>query len=48
MLSIDIPRFFHLDPTSHLSTVELDYEKRMRETVIFVKFSEDIGAQKIA
>jgi hypothetical protein len=38
MLSIDIPRFFYLDKKAAKSSAEVDYEKRMKENVIFVTF----------
>jgi hypothetical protein len=51
MLSIDVPRYFHFDligPGAKLTQAETEYEKRMKDTVIFVTFSQNIGAQKIA
>jgi hypothetical protein len=48
MLSIDIPRFFYLDNSTPRSAVEIDYDKRMKDSVIFVKLNENIGAQQIA
>ena len=48
MLSIDIPRFFYLDKKAVRSSAEVDYEKRMKENVIFVTFKQNIDAKKIA
>ena len=48
MLSIDIPRFFYLDKKAVRSPAEVDYEKRMKENVIFVTFKEKIDAKRIA
>ena len=43
MLSIEIPRYFYLDPHKQgkLSEVEIDFEKRMKSTVIYVEFGEE-------
>jgi hypothetical protein len=41
MLSIDIPRFFYLEKKAVRSAAEADYEKRMKENVIFVTFKEN-------
>jgi hypothetical protein len=38
MLSIDIPRFFYLNPKAHKSAVELEYEERIKSNVIYVTF----------
>lgn len=51
MLSIDVPRYFHFDlvgPGARLTQAEVEYEKRMKDTVIFVSLSQNLGAQKIA
>lgn len=48
MLSIDIPRYFYLERGVKLSQVELDFDMRMKECVIFVQMKEVIGANKIA
>jgi len=48
MLSIDIPRFFYLDKKAVRSSAEVDYDKRMKENVIIVKFKQNIDAYKIA
>lgn len=48
MLSIDIPRFFYLEKKAVRSAAEADYEKRMKENVIFVTFKENLDAKKIA
>ena len=45
MLSIDIPRFFYLNPLTPKSAEEIDYEKRMKDNVICVKLNENITAQ---
>lgn len=40
MLSIDIPRYFHLNSKNTVkSAAELDYESRMKLSVIYVKFN---------
>jgi len=50
MLSIDIPRYFYLERGLgvKLSQVELDFDMRMKECVIFVQMKDVIGANKIA
>lgn len=48
MLSIDIPRFFYLDKKAVKSSAEVDYEKRMKENVIFVTFKQILDAKAIA
>lgn len=48
MLSIDIPRYFYLDKATIKTPAEIDYERRMKESVIYVTFSKDIDAKKIA
>ena len=48
MLSIDIPRFFYLDATATKSKEEIEYEKRMQSSVIFVRLAESLNAQAIA
>ncbi len=45
MLSIDIPRFFYLDKKAVRSSAEVDYDKRMKENVIFVTFKQNIDAK---
>ncbi len=48
LLSIDIPRFFYLDATALKTKEEIEYDKRMKSSVIFVKLSENINAKEIA
>ncbi len=48
MLSIDIPRYFYLDSETPKTQLEIDYEKRMKETVIYVTLNENIGAREIS
>lgn len=48
LLSIDIPRFFYLDTAALKSAEEIDYDKRMKDNVIFVKLGDNISAQQIA
>ena len=49
MLSMDIPRYFYLDqsPPFKLSAAEIDFEKRMKASVIQVHLKDDRGAHKI-
>lgn len=47
MLSIDIPRYFYMSQNHKLSQEEIDYQIRMKESVIYVKMTESLNAQKI-
>lgn len=50
MLSIDVPRYFYLDKpgTCKLSQAEIDYETRMRETVIYITMKESMDARQLS
>lgn len=48
MLSVDVPRYFHFDLNKGLTPAEVEYQRRMKETVVYFTMKESIDAGKLS